>query len=285
MSAPLTTGVAVEIGPGVRRLLAPNPGPMTGPGTNTYLIGDKEVAVIDPGPKIAKHIEAIQAAAPNRIKWILVTHTHPDHSPAACVLAAATGAQLLGQPAPAGKLQDQTFVADRVLRDGDVLETDEFHLSAVHTPGHASNHVCYLHKELGWLFTGDHIMNGSTVVIDPPDGDMQDYLKSLARLKTLNLSALLPGHGLLIDAPDSAVDGLINHRLKREDKVVACLSTNPDTTVEQLTKCVYDEVPESLHRLAARSLTAHLLKLEKEDRAVQTDAAWRLVADVGEPSA
>lgn len=285
MSAPLTAGVAVEIGPGVRRLLAPNPGAMTGPGTNTYLIGEKEVAVIDPGPKIERHIAAIQEAAPDRIKWILVTHTHPDHSPAACVLAAATGAQLFGKPAPAGRLQDQTFVADRVLRDGDVLETKEFHLSAVHTPGHASNHVCYRHRELGWLFTGDHIMSGSTVVIDPPDGDMKDYLESLARLKKLNLSALAPGHGLLIDDPDAAVDGLIDHRLKRESKVIACLATNPDSTVTQLTKCVYDEVPESLHRLAARSLTAHLLKLEKDNRAQRTDTAWRLVADVGKPSA
>lgn len=285
MSAPLTTGVAVEIGPGVRRLLAPNPGPMTGPGTNTYLVGENEVAVIDPGPKIARHIAAIQEAAPDRIKWILVTHTHPDHSPAACELAAATGAQLLGQPPPAGKLQDQTFVADRVLNDGDALETDEFHLSAVHTPGHASNHLCYRHRELGWLYTGDHIMSGSTVVINPPDGDMQDYLDSLARLKTLNLSALLPGHGPPIDDPNGTVDRLLAHRLKRESKVLACLSTHRDLTVRQLTKCVYDDVPTSLHQLAARSLTAHLLKLEKEKRALKTDAAWRLVADVGKPSA
>lgn len=284
MSAPLTAGVAVEIGPGVRRLLAPNPGPMTGPGTNTYLIGGEEVAVIDPGPKIEQHLAAIQEAAPDRIKWILVTHTHPDHSPAACVLAAATGAQLLGKPAPAGKLQDQTFVADRVLNDGDVLETDEFHLSAVHTPGHASNHLCYRLRDLGWLFTGDHIMSGSTVVINPPDGDMKDYLESLARLKTLNLAALAPGHGPLIDDPVGAVDHLIEHRLKRESKVLACLSRHPDTTVEQLTKCVYDEVPQSLHRLAARSLTAHLIKLEKENRALRADTAWRLIADVGEPS-
>lgn len=171
MTTRLTVGVATEIGPGVRRLLAPNPGPMTGPGTNTYLIGEREIAVIDPGPRIDKHIAAIRAAAPNRIKWVLVTHTHPDHSPAARQLAAVTGAELLGRPAPEGKLQDQTFVADRVLQDGDLLKTDEFCLQAVHTPGHASNHVCYRHEKLGWLFTGDHIMSGSTVVIDPPDGD------------------------------------------------------------------------------------------------------------------
>lgn len=276
MSAPLTVGAAVEIGPGVRRLLAPNPGPMTGPGTNTYLVGEEEIAVIDPGPRIQKHIAAIQEAAGDRIKWILVTHTHPDHSPAARDLAAATGALLLGRPAPAGKLQDQTFLADRVLEDGDVLETEEFCLRAVRTPGHASNHVCYRHQGLGWLFTGDHIMSGSTVVIDPPDGDMKDYLDSLARLGELDLSALAPGHGPLIDDPSGTVNWLINHRLKRESKVIDCLSKNPDSTVEQLTRCVYDEVAESLHRLAARSLTAHLLKLEKENQARRTANTWSL---------
>ncbi|MGI9205639.1 MAG: MBL fold metallo-hydrolase [Woeseiaceae bacterium] len=276
MSAPLTVGDAVELAPGIRRLLAPNPGPMTGPGTNTYLIGEKEVAVIDPGPKIARHISAIQEAAAQRIKWILVTHTHPDHSPAACELAAATGAQLLGKLAPPGKLQDRTFVADRVLQDGDLLETEEFRLSAVHTPGHASNHLCYRHEATGWLFTGDHIMSGSTVVINPPDGDMKDYLESLARLKTLNLSALAPGHGPLIEDPDDAVDRLVEHRLKRESKVLACLATNPNSTVAQLTGCVYDDVPNALHPLAQRSLSAHLLKLEKENRADRSNESWRL---------
>jgi len=279
MTSSLIPGEAVEIGAGVRRLLAPNPGPMTGPGTNTYLVGDAEVAVIDPGPPLDKHIDAIERAGEDRIRWILVTHTHPDHSPAAAKLAARTGAELLGQPPPDGKLQDQTFSPDRVLADGDELSSDEFCLRAVHTPGHASNHVCYRHAALRWLFTGDHIMNGSTVVIDPPDGDMKDYFESLEKLKYLDLKALAPGHGHVIDDPMDAVDSLIKHRLKREAKVVACLSDHPDSSINQLVAFVYDDVAVGLHRLARRSLHAHLLKLEKENRAELSDERWCLTAE------
>jgi glyoxylase-like metal-dependent hydrolase (beta-lactamase superfamily II) len=269
-------GVASEIGPGVRRLLAPNPGRMTGPGTNTYLLGEREVAVIDPGPLIDAHVEAIASAAPSKIKWILVTHTHPDHSPAAAQLARITGATLLGRPPPDGPSQDKTFLPDRVLNDGDVLETTEFQLQAVHTPGHASNHLCYRHAGLDWLFTGDHIMNGSTVVINPPDGNMNDYLQSLTRLKSLRLKALAPGHGDIIDNPDDVVDWLVNHRLGREAKVVNALINHPDLTTGQLTPFVYEDVDASLYGLAERSLLAHLIKLEEESRARRTNERWRL---------
>ncbi len=276
MTAPLIVGEAIAIGTGVRRLLAPNAGPMTGPGTNTYLVGEAEIAVIDPGPPINNHINAIESAGDGRIRWILVTHTHPDHSPAAAMLAARTGAELLGQPPPKQKLQDQTFVPDRILADGDELRSDDFCLRAVHTPGHASNHVCYRHEALGWLFTGDHIMSGSTVVIDPPDGDMKDYLESLEKLKTLDLRALAPGHGHLMENPLDAVDSLIQHRLKREAKVVTCLADHPDLSVKELVTFVYDDVAVGLHRLARRSLHAHLLKLQKERRAELNDEKWRL---------
>jgi glyoxylase-like metal-dependent hydrolase (beta-lactamase superfamily II) len=275
----LVPGIAVEIGPGVRRLVAPNPGMMTGPGTNTYLLGEREVAVIDPGPRIDAHIAAIQTSAPGPIRWILVTHTHPDHSPAAKKLAEETGAELMGIPAPAGKVQDKSFVPDRVLGDGDHLVTDEFDVRAVHTPGHASNHLCYRHESLRWLFTGDHIMSGSTVVIDPPDGNMLHYLEALERLKTLELAALLPGHGPKIDNPDEVVDWLINHRLKREAKVVSSLEANPDFSLEDLTPFVYDDVDVKLHGLASRSLLAHLIKLETEGRAARKDDAWRMIDD------
>ncbi len=281
----MITGAAEQIGAGIVRLLAPNAGMMTGPGTNTYLIGTAEIAVLDPGPASGKHIDAIQQCATGPIRWILVTHTHPDHSPGASKLAAATGAELLGQPPPPGRVQDKTFKPDRILHDGDVLETGEFLLRAVHTPGHASNHLCYRHEESRWLFTGDHIMSGSTVVIDPPDGNMTHYLESLERLKSLDLAALAPGHGPIIENPDELIDWLIDHRMKREAKVVASLKSHPELTVTELTPFVYDEVDKKLHHLAERSLLAHLLKLELDGSATQANRRWRLSSEVGELSA
>jgi glyoxylase-like metal-dependent hydrolase (beta-lactamase superfamily II) len=278
MSAEMIPGVVAELGAGVRRLLAPNAGLMTGPGTNTYLFGNDEVAVLDPGPPIARHLDAIQRAAPGQIKWIVVTHTHPDHSPAASKLAKLTGAELIGQPPPRGRSQDRTFKPDRIVQEGDVLETSEFELRAVHTPGHASNHVCYLHAATRWLFTGDHIINGSTVVIDPPDGNMQHYLESLRKLKDLDIAALAPGHGALIDNPEEAITWLIDHRLKRESKVIASMRDHPDLTIKDLTPFVYGEVDSKLYNLAERSLLAHLLKLELEGNVVRNDDKWRLVS-------
>lgn len=277
MSDELVAGLAVEIAPGVRRLLAPNPGRMTGPGTNTYLLGSNEVAVIDPGPAIPAHLDAIEAAAPGTIKSVLVTHTHPDHSPAASELAARTGAMLLGRPPPEGRHQDETFRPDRVLEDGELFETSEFALRAVHTPGHASNHLCYRHEQLNWLFTGDHIMNGSTVVINPPDGNMGDYLRSLARLKSLGLEKLAPGHGGVMDEPLAAVDWLIEHRLAREAKVVSALRAHTGSTTTELVPRVYDDVDSSLHSVAERSLLAHLIKLDEEGRARREGDRWRIL--------
>ena len=253
-----------EIFSGVRRLLAPNPSMMTGPGTNTYLLGEKEVAVLDPGPAMPAHIDNIVAKTTGPIRWILVTHTHPDHSPGVRLLAKETGAEVLGMVAPKGQHQDKTFLANRILADGDVLQTDEFRLQAVHTPGHASNHICFLHQQHKLLFTGDHIIDGSTVVIDPPDGNMKHYIDSLRRCKELACAALAPGHGGVIEDPDRAIDWIIEHRLQREAKVRAAMEAHPGLSSHELVPHVYKDVDPKLFAWAERSLLAHLLKLQEE---------------------
>jgi glyoxylase-like metal-dependent hydrolase (beta-lactamase superfamily II) len=270
-SLPLLT----ELARGVRRLLAPNPSMMTGPGTNTYLFGINEVAVLDPGPVIGRHLDAIVEAAGPNIRWVLVTHTHPDHSPAAAELARRTGALLLGRPAPEGPHQDSTFVPDRVLADGDQVMVDGVSIDVIQTPGHASNHVCYRQTELNWIFTGDHVIDGSTVVIDPPDGSMSDYLKSLARLKKFSPVALAPGHGDLINDPNRIIDWIIDHRLQREARVAAALAANPGLTAMDLVPHVYRDVDPKLYGWAERSLLAHLVKLEEDGRAGRRGEAWR----------
>jgi glyoxylase-like metal-dependent hydrolase (beta-lactamase superfamily II) len=277
VSDELKPGTAQEIAPGIRRLIAPNPGMMTGPGTNTYLIGAKAIAVIDPGPRIPTHIDAIRALSAASIRWILVTHTHPDHSPAAKPLAALTGAQLLGRPGPSGRHQDQSFRPDRILEDGDSLRSEEFELLALRTPGHASNHLCYRHAAQRFLFTGDHIINGSTVVIDPPDGDMRHYVNSLQRLKGIDIARIAPGHGAVISNPYEAIDWIIDHRLARETRVVAAVREHAGLTSTELVPFVYTDVDPDRYALAERSLLAHLYKLRDEGKARDLGGRWQLV--------
>jgi glyoxylase-like metal-dependent hydrolase (beta-lactamase superfamily II) len=265
---------SAELAPGIRRVLAPNASMMTGPGTNTYLFGTEEIAVVDPGPDIEEHIDRIIDTAGAPIRWVLVTHTHPDHSPGAMSLATRTGAELVGRPAPEHGPQDRTFRPARVLDDLDRLETGEFVLEAIHTPGHASNHLCYLHIGSNWLVTGDQVIDGSTVVINPPDGDMNHYIESLRRLRALQADALLPGHGDRIDDPVGAIDRIIEHRLQRERKVLEALAANPQLSSHDLVVHVYRDVPVHLHALAERSLLAHLLKLEQEGQARSQGGAW-----------
>jgi glyoxylase-like metal-dependent hydrolase (beta-lactamase superfamily II) len=263
-----------QLAPGVRRLVAPNPSMMTGPGTNTYLFGIEEVAVLDPGPVIDSHLQTIQETANGPIRWVLVTHTHPDHSPAALELARLTGAELLGRPPPDGQHQDMTFAPDRVLEDGDRLSVDGADIEVIRTPGHASNHICLRHVELNWVFTGDHVIDGSTVVIDPPDGNMKHYLESLSKVKALRPAALAPGHGELIRDPDRAIDWIIEHRLERETKVVAALRENPGLTSMELVPHVYKDVDKKLYGWAERSLLAHLLKLKDDGAATLDNDQW-----------
>jgi glyoxylase-like metal-dependent hydrolase (beta-lactamase superfamily II)/8-oxo-dGTP pyrophosphatase MutT (NUDIX family) len=265
----------------VTRITAANPGAMTGPGTNSYLVGTDELAVIDPGPAIASHVEAILSAGKNKIRWIVCTHTHLDHSPAAALLKAATGAQVIGRPAP--ETQDTTFKPDRVLEHGDRVKVGGTALRAIHTPGHASNHLCYLLEETRMLFTGDHVMQGSTVVINPPDGDMRAYLASLDALLAEELAIIAPGHGYLIGAPHKEIRRLIAHRLAREHKVKLALGRLRQASLEQLVPAVYDDVPERMHRWAARSLTAHLDKLVA-DGAVRGDPARYTLVESNAPA-
>jgi len=257
---------------------APNPGVMTGPGTNSYIVGREALAVIDPGPDIASHLSALLGAVGRRLKWILCTHTHRDHSPCAHALRQETGAELLGfATVPDDGRQDTAFRPDRPLVDGEALETREFKLRAVHTPGHASNHLCYLLEGQGLLFTGDHVMQGSTVVISPPDGDMSDYLASLERLLSLDVKAFAPGHGRVIEAPQNEVRRLIAHRLKREQKVMDAMARENPVTLDDLLPLVYDDVSQKVHGVARRSLHAHLLKLQRDGRVLEADGTWRVL--------
>lgn len=276
----LDHGVPFRLNSRVRRIVAPNPGVMTGPGTNTYLLGDNEVAVLDPGPAIPEHVDAILDAAGDRIRWIVCTHTHADHSPAWQAVAAATGAEVIGASPADDMFQDDTFKPAKELQHDEVLATDEFTLRAVHTPGHVSNHFCFFLEEEQMLFAGDHIMNGSTVVIVPPSGDMKAYIESLQLLLRYSLKLIAPGHGEVMEDSRAVVEWLVNHRLKRESKVISSLQHLGRTPLDELVKVVYDDVDSSLHKMAKLSLTAHLIKLHQENRAVNhaADDTWEMFA-------
>jgi glyoxylase-like metal-dependent hydrolase (beta-lactamase superfamily II)/8-oxo-dGTP pyrophosphatase MutT (NUDIX family) len=271
-------GRAVALSPRVIRVTAPNAGMMTGPGTNSYLVGDPAVnrwTVIDPGPDDAGHTQALLAAAPGPIERILVTHTHNDHSPGARALAAATGAPVFGRVALHPEWQDRSFQPQAQPGDGDRFELGpDATLVAVHTPGHASNHLCWLLEQEKLLFTGDHIMQGSTVVINPPDGDMAAYFAAVRKLLDIDLHWLAPGHGFLVAQPHAVVHALLAHRQRREDKVLAALAVSGPATLEHLVTLAYDDTPPQLHRMAQRSLLAHLLKLQGEGRVTNDQGLW-----------
>jgi glyoxylase-like metal-dependent hydrolase (beta-lactamase superfamily II) len=271
----MVAGVPVEVAPGVERVVAPNPGRMTGPGTNTYLVGGDRLALIDPGPVDDAHLATLLDVYGDRIGWIVATHTHIDHSPLSRRLAEATGAPVIGfgpPPAPAATgptgidPHDADFRPDRRLGDGERLDLGDCALEAVWTPGHASNHLCLELAGTGLLFSGDHVMSGSTVVIAPPDGDMAVYLESLEKVRRRRPHRIAPGHGAMIDDPTAVLDGYLRHRLEREAQVAACLSSEPVTTEEVVAR-LYADVPDDLHPVARYSVWAHLRKLAAEGRA------------------
>ncbi|MEX0605722.1 MAG: MBL fold metallo-hydrolase [Marinobacter sp.] len=277
-SATITPGVPVVLGPGVQRLTAGNAGMMTGPGTNTYVLGKPgDYTVIDPGPEDENHLRQLLDITGGAITRVLVTHTHRDHSPGAAALRETTGATLVGMKAPEGASQDASFRPDRVPVHDDEIETAAGKLKVLHTPGHASNHLCYLLEGQNLLFSGDHIMQGSTVVINPPDGDMKAYLVSLHALLEENISYIAPGHGFLLGHAHAVIDYLTTHRMAREHKVLAALKDHGPATLKNLTAHAYDDVPTAIHGLASRSLLAHLLKLQQERVAALSDDQWQLI--------
>jgi glyoxylase-like metal-dependent hydrolase (beta-lactamase superfamily II) len=270
----LTPGVPSALSPLVRRIVAPNPGPMTGPGTNTYLVGIDEVAVIDPGPDDKRHIDAIVGASMReRVRWVILTHTHPDHAPGTARLVKATGAEVL-----AFSKRDPEVTPDRSIGDGAVIQGSEWGLEAIHTPGHAPNHLCFFLEEERVLFTGDHILEGTTTVVSPQrGGDMAEYVKSLERLRKLRISRICPGHGDVIEEPRAKIDEYLAHRRMREAQVLKALKGGP-AKVKDIAAAIYTDTPQELQEMAQRQVHAHLLKLKAEGKVEggSVKSAWQL---------
>ena len=273
-------GEEMRISEMIERVTAPNPGFMTGNGTNSYIIRAEngDCLVIDPGPEHTGHIKELvkRAGGAGRIKGIVVSHMHPDHSPAAMPLAKATGAQIYSPFAVDDPYQDKTLKADYVVEHQQLLHIDNIRLRCIHTPGHVDNHMCYLLENEQVLFTGDHLMQGSTVVIIPPHGDMKKYIDSLQLLKQYEILQLAPGHGEIMAQPQQEIERIIQHRLAREAKVQQVLADFGPASIDTLVTDVYDDVDTFLHEMAKQSLYAHLLKLKQEGLVVQAGNQWRL---------
>lgn len=265
------SGRVERLGPIVRRVLAANPSPFTYTGTQTYIVGTGEVAVIDPGPDLPDHVAALVAAvADERVAAILCTHTHRDHSPASRPLQAATGAPIVGC-APlslddSGPRADEAFDSDyrpdRVLADGERLAADGWTLEAVATPGHTSNHLCLALAEDSALFSGDHVMGWSTTVVAPPDGDMADYMASLDKLLARDESVYYPAHGPAVEDPNAHVRRLIEHRRLRERQIVGHVERG-EGRIPAMVADIYADIDPRLFPAAGRSVLAHLVDLER----------------------
>lgn len=271
------TGSVRRIAAGIWRIVAPNPSALTGPGTNTYVVGSTRPVVIDPGPDDDAHLDRLLAVAGGSIDRILCTHSHPDHSPGAVRLRERSGARVYGQPPPDDGYQDDTYSPDAGIDHDQRIPAGEIVLRALHTPGHASNHVCFLAEDSGLLFTGDHLMSGSTVVILPPDGSMRQYVDSLRYLRTQPLSAIAPGHGAVIPEAIAEIDRVIAHRLERERKLVAAFSRRGTATLDEVLPEVYADVPKFMHAYARFSLLAHAIKLEEEGRTIRDGDHYRWI--------
>lgn len=292
---PWPTGAAEQLEPRVRRVLAANPSPFTFTGTQTYLVGAADsIAVIDPGPDEPDHLAALIAAiGPARVAAILCTHTHRDHSPAAAPLSAHTGAPIIGcaplvldDTGPRADASfDGTYAPDRVLGEGERLVGPDWTLTAIATPGHTSNHLCYAlgigagggEEPGGAVFTGDHIMGWSTTVVAPPDGDMAAYMDSLQKLHDRDDRVYYPAHGAQVDNPRQFTRGLIGHRRQRERQILALLAEAPQSIAEMVPR-MYKAVAQELWSAAGRSVLAHLIDCERRGLVSRDGDVWRLAS-------
>ena len=284
-------GEVVDLSANIRRVIANNPGPFTLYGTGTYILGRGNVAVIDPGPPDAAHVEAIlEATRGERITHVLVTHTHMDHSPGCRLLRESTDAPTYGYgPHGAGKIEqgvpveeggDMDFVPDVKVADGDVIDGDGWSVECVYTPGHTSNHICYQLREERALFTGDHVMGWSTSIVSPPDGDMKSYMASLRRLLERDDAVYWPTHGPAIARPKPHVEAFIAHRLEREEEIRACLARGI-RRIREMVPVMYTELPEFMYPAAARSVFAAMLYMVERgevrcDGEIALEAAYTL---------
>jgi len=281
------TGLAMAIDPLVTRILAPNPSPFTYTGTQTYLVGTSELAVIDPGPDEPAHLDALVAAiAGRKVVAILCTHTHRDHSPAAAPLKALTGAPIIGcaplSLADAGPRADAAFdtsyAPDRVLVDGESVTGEGWTLTAVATPGHTSNHLCFALAESGALFSGDHVMGWSTTVVAPPDGDMASYMLSLDKLMGRESDRVyFPAHGEPVEKPHRFVRGLIGHRKQREGQILRLLKAGTGAVPDMVAR-MYVGLDPRLNGAAGRSVLAHLIDLRDRGLVIEEGDAWKMTA-------
>lgn len=284
---PWPTGLAEQVEPLVTRVLAPNPSPYTYTGTQTYVVGPvdgPDCAVIDPGPADEAHIAAIIAAVAGRkIVAIMCTHTHRDHSPAAAPLAALTGAPIVGcaplvlqvEGPRSDEAFDPTYAPDRILADGEGMRGTGWTLTAVATPGHTSNHLCFALEESAALFTGDHVMGWSTSVVIPPDGDMGDYMASLEKLMAREDVRYHSAHGAAIEKPKQLVRGMIGHRRQRENQILRLLAEEA-RPVGAFIPAMYKGLDPRLIGAAEMSVTAHLIDLEKRGLAASHGDIWRI---------
>lgn len=281
------TGMAIRLSPLVSRVLAPNPSPFTYQGTQTYLVGKSDLAVVDPGPAEEAHLAALLGAIAGRpVRAILCTHTHRDHSPAARLLAKRTGAPIIGcapltldDDGPrADAAFDPDYAPDRALTDREQLNGDGWTLTALATPGHTSNHLCFALEEERALFTGDHVMGWSTSVVSPPDGDMTAYLASLERLMARDDRVYYPAHGEEIAEPQRFVRHMLGHRRMREGQIVRFLERNGPSLISDMVAAMYVGLDPRLHGAAGRSVLAHLLDLERRGRVISDGEGWRAAA-------